>query len=93
MIIRAHGLFRRKADGIPIAKGETVESNTLVADIPSVVSLEVEATVQSFADDLKGGGNSVLFLTAVFQFFLGYGMNNVLAQVRSLSVINHMMMM
>ena len=93
LIIRQNGLFRRKEDGIPIAKDKTDESNTLVADLPSLVSLEEEEQVQGIAEDLKAGGTSVLFITAVFQFFLGYGMNNVLSQVRSLSMVSHLMMM
>ena len=43
--------------------------------------------------DVVLAGNGVLLIAGIFQFFAGYGLNNVLSQVRSMAIISHLMIM
>ena len=49
--------------------------------------------LDSVASVIRIVGKSGLFLAALFSFLFSYSMNSLLAQVRSLSLITHLMMM
>ena len=65
----------------------------MVNELPKQIEPSRAATIKAASQSLSNGGTSVLFFAAFLSFFLNFAMNSVLAQVRSLGLITHLMMM
>ena len=81
-------LFKRKSDGKPL-KDELIIEQVVPKQLDAVMAGRIRAA----AGAISSSGQGAVLIFAVLSFFLKYGMNNVLGQVRSLQLITHLMMM
>ena len=81
-------LFRRISDG------KSIENETeLAASIPPMADPVLAAVAKSVGGSIKSTGQSFCFIAFLFALCMRYGANYILGQVRSLSLITHLMMM
>ena len=80
-------LFVRRADGVAILPNSS-EYN----ELPKIVDKKTFEPVENLATAISNVGKAGISLTIILIFF-GYSMNVILSQVRSLSIITHLMIM
>ena len=75
LTVNNRDLFRRAVDAFPVSDKELITEAVLTKQITDDETAIVKIATRS----VVGTGSSVVFMALVLQFFLGYGVNNVLS--------------